>query len=217
MALSNNKPFIVGITGGSGSGKTFFLNSLSNHFRRNEICLISQDDYYIPAGEMDQEQNKLHNFDLPSAIDDQLFLSDLRKLISGETVYKKEYTFNNPRSVPKTLTIDPSPAILVEGLFILHFEEIASLLDLTIFLETDEETALRRRIRRDFVERGYCEQDVLYKWHNHVLPAYRKYLLPHKGSCSRIIINDTGSADNLIKASEELSAVIKGALHSRKE
>jgi uridine kinase len=211
MVLMNKAPFIIGITGGSGSGKTFFLNCFLNHCSSNEICLISQDDYYIPIVEMNPEENKLHNFDLPSAIDDQLFLNDIRKLISGETVYKKEYTFNKPGLIPNTLKIDPAPIILVEGLFILHFEEIASLLDLKIFLEAEEQIALQRRIKRDLIERGYSEDDVSYKWINHVIPSYKKYLLPHKSKCTRLISNNIDMPDEMINLVEELYLELRAA------
>lgn len=209
MVSMNKNPFIIGITGGSGSGKTFFLNCFLNHFSNNEVCLISQDDYYIPAGEMKPEENKFYNFDLPSAIDDQLFVADIRKLLSGETVYKKEYTFNKPGAVPGTLKIDPAPVIIVEGLFILHFEKIASLLDMKIFLEAEEEIALQRRLKRDLTERGYSEKDVLYKWNNHVLPAYNDFLLPHKSKCTRVISNNTDMAEDMMNISEELSREIR--------
>ena len=99
----NNKTLIVGIAGGSGSGKTFFLNSFLHHFKHDEVTLVSQDDYYIPAGEMTQEENKLYNFDLPSTIDHEQFTADIKKLIKGEVVYKREYSFNNPLAVVKIL------------------------------------------------------------------------------------------------------------------
>jgi uridine kinase len=201
-----NKPVIIGIAGGSGSGKTFFLNSFLNYFKTDEVTLVSQDDYYIPAGEMTQEENKLYNFDLPSTIDDQQFLSDIKKLIKGEVVYKKEYNFNNPLAVTKILEINPAPIIIVEGLFILHFSEINKLIDYRIFIEADEEIALERRIQRDGIERGYPEDDVLYKWHNHVVPAYRQYLLPYKQSCNQLIYNNSNEADDIIRITEQMSA-----------
>ena len=77
--MNNNKPFIIGIAGGSGSGKTFFLNCFLHHFKNDEVTLVSQDDYYIPAGEMTQEENKLYNFDLPSTIYDLPFLTEQAK------------------------------------------------------------------------------------------------------------------------------------------
>lgn len=207
--MTNNKPHIIGIAGGSGSGKTFFLNCFLHHFKQDEVTLVSQDDYYIPAGEMTQEENKLYNFDLPSTIDDVQFLIDIKKIISGEVVYKKEYNFNNPIAVNKILEIKPAPIIIVEGLFILHFKEIASLLDHTIFIEADEEISLQRRIQRDGFERGYPEEDVLYKWYNHVLPAYKEYLLPYKESCNRIIINNSNDPDDIIRVTDDISGELK--------
>ena len=207
--MNNNKPFIIGIAGGSGSGKTFFLNCFLHHFKNDEITLISQDDYYIPAGEMTQEENKLYNFDLPSTIDDQQFLFDIKKLLKGEVVYKKEYNLNNPLAVTKILEINPAPIIIVEGLFILHFKEIAALLDYTIFIEAEESVALDRRIKRDGIERGYPEEDVLYKWHNHVVPAYKEFLLPYKGQCDQVVVNNNDIPDDIIKITEEISVDLK--------
>ncbi len=205
----NNKPFIIGIAGGSGSGKTFFLNCFLHHFKNDEVTLVSQDDYYVPAGEMTQEENKLYNFDLPSTIDGAQFLQDIKKLVSGEVVYKKEYNFNNPLAIVKILEIKPAPIIIVEGLFILHFKEIGALLDHSIFIEADEEVAMERRIKRDGMERGYSEEDVKYKWYNHVVPSYKEYLLPYRDECDRLITNNSNDADDILKISEVISLELR--------
>lgn len=205
----SNKPFIIGIAGGSGSGKTFFLNSFLHHFKQDEVTLVSQDDYYFPAGEMTQEENKLYNFDLPRTIDNEQFLLDIKKLVKGEVIYKKEYSFNNPLAVTKILEINPAPIIIVEGLFILHFKEIAALLDYRIFVEADDSVALQRRIKRDGMERGYPEEDVLYKWHNHVVPAYKEFLLPYKSQCDKIVVNNLDTPEDIIKITEEISVDLK--------
>ncbi|MFW0718500.1 uridine kinase family protein [Pedobacter sp. N23S346] len=201
----NKKPFVIGIAGGSGSGKTFFLNCFLHHFKQDEVTLVSQDDYYIPAGDMSQEENKLYNFDLPSTIDSQQFLKDIKQLLDGEVVYKKEYSFNNPLAVVKILEIKSAPIIIVEGLFILHFKEISELLDHTIFVDADEQVALDRRVKRDGLERGYPEDDVIYKWHNHVVPAYKEYLLPYRESCNKVVMNNTNEPDELIAITEDIS------------
>lgn len=210
--MLNKKPFIIGIAGGSGSGKTFFLNSFLHHFEHDEVTLVSQDDYYIPAGEMTQEENKLYNFDLPKTIDDQQFLIDIKKLVKGEVVYKKEYNFNNPLAVTKILEINPAPILIVEGLFILHFKEIADLLDVKIFIDADEEVALQRRIKRDGMERGYPEEDVLYKWHNHVVPSYKEFLLPYKESCDKIVLNNLDTPEDIIEITQVISDELKAKL-----
>jgi uridine kinase len=205
-----NKPFVIGIAGGSGSGKTFFLNCFLGYFTNDEVCLVSQDDYYIPvAHNMTAEENKLYNFDLPATIDHQYFKEDISKLLNREIIYKKEYTFNNPSAVPKMLEIKPAPILIVEGLFILHFREIAKLLDLKIFIEADDNIALQRRLKRDLIERGYSYDDVMYKWVNHVVPAYNEYLLPYKNECDQVITNNTHEADDIICVTEAISKKLR--------
>ncbi|WP_419801545.1 uridine kinase family protein [Mucilaginibacter sp.] len=206
-----NKPYVIGIAGGSGSGKTFFLNCFLKHFSAEEVCLISQDDYYIPVAEgMTAEENKLYNFDLPKTIDAEAFMADAQKLLNHQTVYKKEYTFNNAAAVPKMLEIKSAPVIIIEGLFILHFRELAEILDMRIFIDSEEEIALHRRLKRDLLERGYSEEDVRYKWSNHVMPAYKEYLLPYKLVCDKVVVNNTQIAEDIVKVTQEISKEVRG-------
>ena len=204
------KPFIIGIAGGSGSGKTFFLKCFLKHFTTDEVCLVSQDDYYHPVAQgMTAEEIALYNFDLPQTIDHEHFLSDIEKLMNDETVYKKEYTFNNLNAVPKILEIKPAPILIVEGLFIFHFKGIAEKLDLKIFIEAEEEIALKRRIKRDFEERGYSREDVMYRWVNHVMPAYNEFLFPYRDESHQIIVNNTQQADEIILVTEAISKELR--------
>lgn len=188
------KPYVIGIAGSSGSGKTFFLKNFLNHFSEEEITLISQDDYYIPANTKTQEENRLYNFDLPTSIDRDSFFKDIKSLFDGNTIYKQEYTFNNPLLTPKLLEIKPAKILVVEGLFIFHYSEINELLDYRIFMDAEESIALKRRLKRDLIERGYDEDDVMYKWINHVVPSYNEYLLPFRESCDLVIRNNTDDA-----------------------
>jgi uridine kinase len=206
----NNNPYIIGIAGGSGSGKTFFLNRFLDHFSADEVCLVSQDDYYFPvAHNMTPEENKHYNFDLPSTIDNEQFENDIYKLLDGQVIYKKEYTFNNPNVEPKMLEIKPAPILIIEGLFIFHFKAIDELLDMRIFLEADGETALQRRLKRDLNERGYSHDDVMYKWEQHVVPAYNEFLLPYRDGCHKIIINNTNTAENIQVITDEISKELR--------
>ncbi|MFB2118571.1 uridine kinase [Parapedobacter sp. 2B3] len=202
-------PFVVGIAGSSGSGKTFFLNGFVNHFAPDEVALISQDDYYIPANTKTKEENKLYNFDLPTAIDRSAFYHDIRLLFEGQPVYRKEYTFNNPTLEPKMIETKPAPILIVEGLFIFYYEEINALLNHRIFLHAEEEVALRRRLKRDLIERGYDDDDVRYKWMHHVMPAYREYLLPFRKQCDRVIINNADDPGPIIAITHEISADLR--------
>ncbi|PTQ97993.1 uridine kinase [Mucilaginibacter yixingensis] len=208
--ISNNKPFVIGVAGGSGSGKTFFLKCFFSHFTEEEVSLVSQDDYYIPvAHNMTPEENKLYNFDLPATIDRNAFTADMESLIAGKSIIKAEYTFNNPNAVPKMLEIKPAPIVIIEGLFIMHFREIAEQLDMKIFIDTDEDIALQRRLKRDLQERGYSHDDVMYKWLNHVVPAYKEFLLPYKDECDKVITNNTHVAEDIIHITEEISRELR--------
>jgi len=214
--MTATKPYVVGIAGSSGSGKTFFLHSFVNHFAEHEVALISQDDYYIPANTQTPEENKLYNFDLPTAINREAFYRDIQRLMEGNSVYREEYTFNNPSRTPKMIETTPAPILIVEGLFIFFYEEINRLLDQRIFLHAEEEIALQRRLRRDFAERGYTEEDVRYKWENHVMPAYRQYLLPFREQCDRIVINNTDDPALILAITDEISTELRTAIRPKK-
>ena len=187
----NQKPYTIGITGGSGSGKTHFLKELSSHFSEGQVCLISQDHYYKPIHQQLKDENGVENFDLPEAIDRNLFFNDVLKLKSGQSLYKKEYTFNQPSVKPQTLEFKPAPFIIVEGLFVQYFEEIAKELDLKIFIEAKEHVMIGRRIKRDRVERGYDLDDVLYRYQNHVMPVFESLIEPLKYHADFIIPNNS--------------------------
>lgn len=184
------KPFTIGITGGSGSGKTFFLQQLAACFTEEELCLISQDNYYKPRDHQPVDENGIKNFDLPGSIDRESFHSDLMKLKAGQDVVKKEYAFNNDSAEPKMLLFKAAPIIVVEGLFALYFEEISPELDLKIFVEAKDHVKLGRRIKRDQAERGYDLNDVLYRYQHHVMPVYESLIEPLKNNCDLVIPNN---------------------------
>jgi uridine kinase len=186
----NNRPFIIGITGGSASGKTLFLTQLMEQFKTDDICLLSQDNYYRPKNEQHKDENGIENFDLPGAIDDVAFASDIEKLRSGEIVTREEYTFNNAEKIPTLLYFHPRKILVVEGIFVFHFPDVANLLDLKIFIDAQDKIKLKRRIIRDNEERGYDLQDVMYRWKYHVKPTYEEYIRPHKKICDIVIPNN---------------------------
>jgi len=184
------KPFIVGITGGSASGKTLFLERLLSTFDPGEVCLISQDNYYKPRHQQPIDSQGIHNFDTPFSIDFEQYATDIRKIQEGETVFREEYTFNNASKKPKMLTFAPAPVVVVEGIFVLYYPELADLLDLKIFIDAKDHIKLKRRIIRDKVERGYDLDDVLYRYEMHVMPTYEKYIEPFKSESDLIVTNN---------------------------
>lgn len=182
--------FIIGICGGSGSGKTSFIRDIRKNFPTSEVCIISQDDYYKPREEQKVDENGVKNFDLPESINMVDFASDLTKLSKGETIQRVEYTFNNEKSDPALLTITPAPVIIVEGLFVFQESNLWNKMDLKIYIEAEESSQLIRRIKRDQLERNYPLDDVLYRYQHHVKPALQLYIAPFKPKVDLVINNN---------------------------
>ncbi|HRH36736.1 MAG TPA: hypothetical protein PK760_00230 [Flavobacteriales bacterium] len=182
--------YLVGVAGGSGSGKTSLVRALRQRLPDGLVCMVSQDDYYLPAEFQKKDANGKINFDLPEGVDLEALANDLTKLVSGRSILKKEYTFNQAGKEPRSIELKPAPVILVEGLFILHNERLRNLFDLRVFIDASEDAQLERRLRRDAAERGYGADDVHYQWDHHVLPAYRDYLLPYRHLCDLHVVNE---------------------------
>lgn len=185
------RPLVIGITGGSGSGKTSFIDMLREGFTDREICLLSMDNYYRPREEQKKDPRGVYNFDLPRSILKEEFVNDLKKLIGGEIVTRQEYVFNNELASPRTLTFHPAPVIITEGLFVFHYKKVRKLLDLRVFLHAKDNLKVVRRIKRDRVERNYPLEDVLYRYEHHVMPAFEKYVGPYKEAADLIVNNNS--------------------------
>lgn len=185
------KPFVVGITGGSASGKTFFMEKLIEGLASPEVTRISQDNYYKPIHEIPKDLNGVENFDLPETIDHELFARHIAALKRGESVEQKEYTFNNPKAEINILRLSPTPVIIVEGLFIYYYPDVAEQIDLKIFVDAKEHVKIKRRIVRDNDERGYDLADVLYRWEYHVAPTYDKFIKPLRSAADIVVNNNT--------------------------
>lgn len=194
---SNHFMFILGISGGSGSGKTTFLKDLKSHFSDAELTILSLDDYYHPRETQLVDDEGVRNFDLPTSIDLDAFKKDIDRLKSGETVTRKEYTFNNDKKEPKDLVFTPSPILIVEGLFIYSDLEIRDLIDFSLLIHASDVVKVIRRIKRDRVERNYPLEDVLYRYEHHVMPSFEKYIRPYIDKVD-VVINNNHNYDNAL-------------------
>lgn len=203
-------PYTIGITGGSGSGKTYFIKALSSHFNADQVCLISQDHYYKPRDTQKIDAQGVRNFDLPESIDRAQLHIDIQKLKRGEPVTKEEYVFNTPGITPGIIKLNPAPILIVEGLFVQYFSEVEQELDLKIFIEAKDYLKLSRRITRDSEERGYDLNDVLYRYHHHVMPVYESMIEPLKHSADLIIPNNRNFEKALYLLARGLKAVLNG-------
>lgn len=204
---------IIGICGGSGSGKTTLLNRLYNHFNAYSPSVFSMDNYYLPIEQQAVDHNGEINFDLPTALDHDRLISDLNRLIDGNPIVVKEYHFNAPPEKHVLITIKPSPIIIVEGLFLFHYEEVRKHLDFSIFIDVDPKIQLDRRLYRDQETRGYSREAILYQWKNHVTPCYENYLLPYRKDADFHFRNDDRADEDFYRLSCEISARMEQMKH----
>ncbi|MBK9328612.1 MAG: AAA family ATPase [Sphingobacteriales bacterium] len=210
----NQKPFVIGISGGSGSGKTTFVKELARSFSPDQVCILSQDNYYKPREEQVTDANNEKNFDLPESFREREYHKDVLRLLNGEEVVLKEYTYNNPDAEPGLVTYKAAPVIVIEGIFVFHFADVSSLMDLKIFIDADEHIKLIRRIQRDKIERNYPLEDVLYRYQHHVFPSYQKYILPYKSECDIVVNNNISFEDAMnalrLSINEKLDETVSG-------
>ncbi len=189
--------YIIGIAGGSGSGKTSFIHSIKEFFSDEELCIISQDNYYQEREKQVIDENGIRNFDLPSSIIADDFYRDLNKLAAGESIEREEYVFNNAEKEPSIIRLNPAQVIIAEGLFVFAEERLKDLYNLKIMIHATDDKKIIRRIKRDRIERNYPLEDVLYRYEKHVIPSYNAHIFPHLEDAD-IIINNNVSYDNAL-------------------
>lgn len=185
-----NKSYIIGISGGSGSGKTTIVNLLREEYSEEDVCVVSQDDYYRKREEQKVDENGVSNFDLPHSIRIEDFVLDVQRLVDGHTIEIPKYTFNNALAEEEHITLRPAPIIIIEGLFVFHFEALRDFMDLKIFVDASDVVKVKRRILRDRVERNYPLDDVLYRYEKHVLPSYLKFIHPFRSHADIVVNNE---------------------------
>ncbi len=195
------EPMIIGITGGTGSGKSFIAEKIHNSIL-NRSVIFKLDNYYLPLNKQPLDENGLYNFDTPQSLDFNCFETDLRKLIGGEKLKMKQYNFNFRDRIVH-IEIEPQPVIILEGLFLFYRKSVFKMCDIKIFVDASLEIRIKRRLKRDVQERGYSRDNVLYKFENHVKPAHFKYIEPLKAKCDFVIQNDeVPKLDDIVKIIE---------------
>lgn len=201
---------IIGICGGSGSGKTTLLKRLFEQFNELNPAIFSMDNYYHPIEKQQRDPLGQVNFDLPSALDEHTLTTDLKTLIKGEPIEVKEYHFNAPPDKNVLITIQPSELIIVEGLFLFHYEGVREVLDYSIFIDVDPEIQLDRRLYRDQETRGYSRDAILYQWKEHVIPCYENYLLPYQHMADFKFRNDHNADEDFEYLKSKIQHRISG-------
>lgn len=181
------RPILIGITGGTGSGKSTVAKEIYSSIEETNVTVIQQDSYYRDQSHLTFEERKKTNYDHPFAFDNELLIKHLNKLLEGLPIEKPIYDFEKHNRKKETITVWPREIIILEGLLILNDEKIRELLDIKIFVDTDSDVRVIRRINRDIKERGRSLDSVIEQYMNTVRPAHMQFVEPSKKYADIII------------------------------
>ena len=181
------KPILIGITGGSGSGKSTIANELYEDFGGENIAMVQQDAYYKDQSHLTMDERTKTNYDHPRAFDNTLLVEHLKALKEGKAIQKPIYDFTIHNRAKETELVEPKEIIIVEGILILEDERIRDLLDIKIFVDTDADVRIIRRLLRDVEERGRTVESVVDQYLTVVRPMHTQFTEPTKKYADIII------------------------------
>ena len=177
---ANPAPVALGVAGGTGSGKTTVADAILDAVGRDRIASLAQDSYYRDVDWQSDEDLLNYNFDHPQALDSELLVAHLQSLKAGEAIDVPVYDFVNHRRTAATVRVEAKPVILLEGILLFIEPQLRQLLDFKIFVDTDSDVRLIRRIRRDIRERGRTLEDVMRQYLETVRPMHLEFVEPSK-------------------------------------
>jgi uridine kinase len=183
----NNEILVIGIAGGTGSGKTTLMNNLIQRFG-DVVTVLSHDNYYRRNDHLTYEQRCQINYDEPAALETDLMARHLEQLRRGESIQCPVYDFSQHNRSNETITISPTSVIIVEGILIFEDEALRDLMDIKIFVDTDADVRLCRRIKRDVTKRGRSLESVLNQYQMTVKPMHEKYVEPSKKHANLVVL-----------------------------
>lgn len=178
---------IIGISGGTGSGKTTVVNMIVDQLQHKEVAVISQDSYYRDTSHLSYDERTKINFDHPQSIDFDLLVSHLKELRKGNAIEQPVYSFVEHNRTGETITTRPKSVMIVEGILLLTNAELRKMFDIKIFVHTDSDERLIRRLKRDIHERGRDIEEVLNRYQNTLKPMHQQFIEPSKEFADIII------------------------------
>lgn len=200
---------IVGIAGGTGSGKTTVVRKVMERFPTNEVIVMPQDSYYKDNGHISLEERQKINFDHPDSVEFNLLIDHLEQLRKGQTIEMPIYSYLTCLRSKETITIAPARVVLVEGILILSDQGLRNLFDIKVFVDADPDDRLGRVIKRDIVERGRSVLAVLERYHDTVKPSHLQFIEPSKRYADIII---PGGGENQVGIEVLISIIEKHLL-----
>ena len=208
MDIKLKSMLIVGIYGGTGSGKTTIVNQILSHFPATDIQVISQDSYYKDTSNLTFEERCLLNFDHPEAIDFELLYDHLVLLKERQAIDQPVYCFKTHNRTAETIKTYPKKILILEGILIMNYPKLRRLLDLRIFIEANSEMRMERRVRRDIAERGRTPKEVMDRYLNTLKPMHEQFIEPMKVHSDLVINNHQNEDINITGVIDRIKSLI---------
>ena len=205
------KNYLIGISGGSGAGKTTIVKSLVNHYE-NKTAVLELDSYYKDFSNLTFDDREKLNFDHPKSFDYKLLKAHINLLLQNEKIKSPIYDYKKHKRKENSKTIYPNKLIFVEGTLIFYFEEIVKFMSLKIFIHAKENVRFTRRINRDIKYRARTKENIYKQYHKTVKPMHDEYVKPLKAKADLIISGESELTDNRNKIIREIDSMIKGNL-----
>jgi uridine kinase len=180
-------PLVIGVAGGSGSGKSTITRSIVDQIGPDQVALVEHDSYYREYGSLPFEDRAKVNFDHPDSLETELLIEHLAQLISGRAIEKPLYDFTTHLRLPETVTVEPKATIVVDGILVFVERELRELMDLKIYIDTDADLRILRRLQRDIEERGRTLDSVIDQYLATVRPMHLQFVEPSKRYADIII------------------------------
>jgi uridine kinase len=181
------RPILIGIAGGTGSGKSTVTREIYKSITDRNVAIIEQDSYYKDQSDISFEERVKTNYDHPFAFDNELLISHLKDLLDGKSIQKPIYDFENHNRKKETVQVEPKDIIVLEGILILYDEDLRNLMDIKLFVDTDADVRVIRRILRDIKDRGRTLDSVVKQYMTTVRPAHMQFVEPTKRYADIII------------------------------
>jgi uridine kinase len=189
---------IIAVAGGSGGGKTYWVNKVKCLVDTVKLLVIQLDNYYRDQSHLTFEERVKQNYDHPDSFDFGLLLNHLRDLKNGKSINMPQYDFSQHTRKSETITVNPKPFIIIEGILTLEYQQIRNLADIKLYIDTPDDIKFIRRLKRDTVERGRTSESVIDQYLDTVRPMFLKYILPTR-EYADVIIDGTVYNETLAK------------------
>lgn len=206
--MSTSRPMVIGVTGGSGSGKTTVSQDIIKRLAGESVVMVPQDAYYQDQSEKSMAERRMTNYDHPDSLDNELLISQLKQLLNRETIEQPTYDYTNHTRSSETITVEPADVIILEGVLLFTEQKLRDLLDIKVYVDTDDDLRFIRRMRRDIVERGRTVDSVVNQYMETVKPMYHQFVEPTKRYADIILPEGGANAVGIGMLEAQIRAIL---------